>query len=623
MITKKNIFHYLVYVLFALTFFCSIGLYAVKYAELSGNSDFLIPLLIKYGIVFAGTAILIVGYTLGIKYIPEKYIPKKFPVLSKNVELIIVGLCVILAGFVRLMAVANVLGHEIESEYYSYAQGISNALTDTSFVSLLYAKLCCAFYGMMEEPYLIYAFNGILQLGSVVLAYFMLKRAFKIRYAIATIVFLSFLPAYFSSITVISPDQLLCFLFVLFLYFLARICEMNKKGKINENYHIVYIVLLGIFAGVLCVFDIIGVSSVIVGICMLLMVTNKDAWLPIQKSRTQVLAFAGSAVIACLFLLYLIPIDSVNGIDGIVQFGQRFIPDGLSLVINVPIYKRPESVVLYILVQTAILAFIRNDDDYGLNFVIISDFAAIFTFVSFKGSDYAAVVDFMFCVLAVIGVFSLPDFILTKEEVAVSKEKKRNRERIKEEKQIKKDKNNGTLRLSLNPDNDNSEYQNVSFEDNKKKEEKTQVVSAPPEIPKELQEEKKAPVGEVVKKENKPLIPAEEVHPEPSEVKRNVVPSRREYKTAHVYKNEEEKAIHDSKLNEPVVTSVQTDAYLKEKPAASVQKEETAKNTGMIKNVLPTPKPHVSKELTFDIDPEGRELDYDIKDLKGKDFYDI
>ena len=46
-------------------------------------------------------------------------------------------------------------------------------------------------------------------------------------------------------------------------------------------------------------------------------------------------------------------------------------------------------------------------------------------------------------------------------------------------------------------------------------------------------------------------------------------------------------------------------------------------NTKMIKNVLPGPKPHVPKELVFDYDPKEDEMDFDLQDLTGKDFYDV
>ena len=46
-------------------------------------------------------------------------------------------------------------------------------------------------------------------------------------------------------------------------------------------------------------------------------------------------------------------------------------------------------------------------------------------------------------------------------------------------------------------------------------------------------------------------------------------------------------------------------------------------NSNFIKNPLPTPKPHVSRELCYDYDLKPSDMDFDIKDLKGKDYYDI
>lgn len=628
MVTKKNVFHYLVYVLFALTFICSIGLYAVKYVEYTGGSDYLMPLIIDYAVVFIGVIILIFGYRLAIKYIPEKYIPDKLPVIPRMYELIALTLVVILAIFIRFMSVANVLGHEIDSVFYDYAMGLPTEIP-ASFVSFIYANICTFFYGLIEGPYLIYAFNGILQVASIILLYFFFKRAFQMRYAVLVCVLLSFLPAFFSNITVISSDHLISFFAVLFLYFLARICELNKKGKFVENYQIIYVILLGIFAGVLCALDIIGITALIAGVCAFLLIRNKDAWLSFQKNWFQALLFFAVSIIALILFLYFIPIDSVKGIEGVMNYLYCYIPSGLSLNIVVPMYKRPESIALYVLVLVAILAFIRDDEDLGFNFVLFTDMASIFTFVSFKSSDYTVLVDTMYVCLAVIGLFSIPKFILTKDEIESNAEKKKEREINKEKRQMAKDKKDGTLRLSLNPDNDEENEIRFNKSSSKEKNIKENVdtaktVSAPPEIPKELIEDKKEVVGEVVKKETKPLVPKEEVIPEPSDIKRNVIPSRREYKTAHVYKSEEEKAIHDSKLNEPVVTSVRTDAELKEKAAASIKKnEETPVEPKLIKNVLPTPKAHVSKELSFDYNPTAGEMDYDIKDLKGKDFYDI
>ena len=49
----------------------------------------------------------------------------------------------------------------------------------------------------------------------------------------------------------------------------------------------------------------------------------------------------------------------------------------------------------------------------------------------------------------------------------------------------------------------------------------------------------------------------------------------------------------------------------------------TDRKPKMIRNPLPGPKPHVAKELNYDYIPKESEMDFDIKDLKGKDFYDL
>lgn len=44
---------------------------------------------------------------------------------------------------------------------------------------------------------------------------------------------------------------------------------------------------------------------------------------------------------------------------------------------------------------------------------------------------------------------------------------------------------------------------------------------------------------------------------------------------------------------------------------------------GFIKNPLPTPKPHVTKELDYDYTPTEAEMRFDIDDLRGREYYDI
>lgn len=603
MITKKNIFHYIVYVVFALIFICSIGLYSAEYSNIHGSTDILIPMVIRYAVAVIGIVIAIAGFRIGIKYLPDQVTSYKIPAISTLIEVAGLAVVMLISLFARLLAITNVIGHENESVFLSYVSGNGAEIPD-NFISVFYAGICSVAYGINQSQYLIYAINVFLQIAIILLTYYSFKKAFRIRFALLSTLLLSFLPGMFKSVTNVSSDTLLCFITVLYIFLLINICDLNKKGKIKENYHILYFVLLGVYSGLMIFSDIFGLVSLFVGIPVILLSSSKNDWLKVQKSWFQTVIFTISSIVTALLSMYIIPINNVRGIDGIVNYVNNFIPDGLSVSILVPMASRPETIVLYILVGVSILAFIRNDNDYGLIYVIISDIAAVFTFVNFNSSDYTALVNYSFCAMSVIGFWLVPSFVLSKEEIRMNEEKKRDREFEKEKKKAKRGKTNEKMSLSLEP------VEGESVETLSASKEAAQVVSAPPKIPENLIEDNKPKEQvEIIKNETKPLIPTEEVLPEPI-VKSAIIPSRREYKTAHVYKNEEEKALHESRMSKPVETSVTTDASLKEKPA-------------MIKNVLPTPKPHVTKELTFDYIPEGTEMDFDINDLKGKDFYDI
>ena len=57
--------------------------------------------------------------------------------------------------------------------------------------------------------------------------------------------------------------------------------------------------------------------------------------------------------------------------------------------------------------------------------------------------------------------------------------------------------------------------------------------------------------------------------------------------------------------------------------ALDTTKSVTERKPKMIRNPLPGPKPHVAKELSYDYNPKPSEMEFDIVDLKGKDFFDL
>ncbi len=712
MVTKKNIYHYAIYVIFALIFFCSIGLHSVSLTDSTGGSVML-SVLFKYAIVFIVAALIILIYKILFPKLPEKITSFQIPAIPKVFEIVGLVLVVLIMIFLRIMIITSKLGADINNIFYEYGLGNTTKLPDTTFASYLYALICRLLLKIHPSVYPLYIFSTLIHIGTAVLSYYMVKRALRMRYAILSTLLIAFMPKMLSSVEEIKPDLLITFLFVAYFYFLVRVNELNVKQKIAETYHLLFFVGLGVAAGFISSLDIIGVSLLIVSVSALLLIHNPDPWNKVQNRFIQALVFFASYAASLFGFLYVIPNNGMKNFENVFNYIYSFVPDGLSLSFIPPMEGRIEGIVLFIFAAIAIFAFIRNESDKGLVYCIVADFAVSFTFVNFNRISYGFLINYVFILICVIGLFSVPTFIISPEEEYEREMEKRKREEKKRKKEYEKDLASGNAGLSLN----NSDYMgnkepSVEIADNKSKE-----VAAAPEIPSHLRQRPPISIGydkkRVVKNTNKPVGTAfetsendneknvvigaqtEEVkavetaktetpvtenitvkaplyaenvsktavtdtniddtkaenvessvslvletqvseteenveqsetydnfgsfvsnpvypdittQPEPAKQSK-VIPSRRDYKTAHVYNNAEEEKQHDIKMAETDANVNNQDAALKASP--------------MIKNPLPGPKPHIAKELTFDYDLKDDELDFDITDLKGKDYYDI
>ena len=213
MVTKKNIYHYIFYVIFALIFFCAIGLYSVSMTG-SANGNAIVPMLIKYGIVFISAILLVLVFKFVVPRIPEKYQIKELPVISKAYEIIGIVSVIVLMIFARVMIITSHFGDEIVSTYYDYALGITEHIPGTSYAAYTYASVCRLLCGISSTVYPIYAFNILLQAGIIAFAYFLIKRSFRMRYGVLVALLLAFMPYSINAVMNISPDTMLAFLYV-------------------------------------------------------------------------------------------------------------------------------------------------------------------------------------------------------------------------------------------------------------------------------------------------------------------------------------------------------------------------------------------------------------------------
>lgn len=698
MVTKKNIYHYIFYVVYALIFITGIGFYALNLANAQASESVLMSVFIKYIIVFVGVLLITLGYRLLIKYIPDKFLQKKLPKVSVMVEAGGAVFICIFALFFRLFSLTSVFGNEVNSMYLDYALGKSNALPNKTYLASVYGSICKILVKIHPSEYPIYAFNGILTLGIILLIYYSLKTALRIREALVAVLLIAFLPCNALLTAEINPDIFLTFLISLFIYFLVKLNSLNKNRKIKENYHAVFFVLLGVLAGIISSFDIIGIGLLFIAIPSFFLIKNKEAWLPFQKAWLQGLLFVGGFLVTMFVILNFMPNQGMNDLETVTYYINCFIPIGLTTNLPVAQNLRPEGVVLYIFAGISILGFIRNDDDKGLYFVVISDLAAILTYVEFVSNEYVFLTNVCFIIISTIGFFAVPTFKETEEEIKNEKLREKDKESKRRTREETRDRNNGNLNVSLAPEPPRS----IKLEDGKKdvskerpkveiirkeepvvevirrepsapqivnkpelsntievkiekkeenkevvlnKQESVEIKNEPAVVPQptvsvsEIKETKsvldnaslnndKVLVNEVeesdairsIEEDKEPVIinpvPKSEtkqvfatVLPEPIDPSK-ILPSRKEYKTAHVYKSEEERTQHDKKIESNTYTVNNQNAELKGK-------------AGFIKNVLPEPKPHVTRELSYDYTPSSLDDDYDIKDMTGRDYYDL
>jgi hypothetical protein len=552
----------------------------------SAEGSAIVLILIRYGIVFIVAVLLVLIFKFVVPKIPEKYQIKDLPVISKSYEAVGIITLIMLMIFVRVMFITSQFGVEIENAYYDYALGSTVRVPGTAYVDYAYASICSLLCKISSTPYPIYALNILLQAGIIAFAYFMLKRSLRMRYALLMAMLLSFMPYSIKASMNISPDTLLAFLYVAYLYYLSWIIYLNKKSHIIDGYQMLYIVALGVFSGFVAMWDILGVSLLVLTVSMLLLTCKKYTETVFQNKFIQsgifIVSFAGS-----LFLfLSLFYNNGLNQMDNVLNYIYSFIPRGLSLTYEAPMETRPEGIAIFIFVAIAIFAFIRNEFDKGLPSVILLDFICVFTFVKFNTSEYSYILNFFFMLITVIGLFELPSFALSVEDIS-------NAEKERE-----------ALKYKSNDDNEEERYNSykpayqgkssttyVKEEDEEKDLKAVAIASGKVENkkPEEKQPEKTLPA--VVEK---PAV-------------QTTLPERIPITNT------------ETAVKEEVTDNMRSTAT----GLTLVETVPDRSNSGFIKNPLPGPKPHVARELTYDYDFKDEDLDFDITDMKGKDYYDI
>lgn len=582
MITRKNIYHYIVYMIFAFTYFCCIGLYCVSVSGEKTGSSLVIGLIVRYVLCFVIPIGAIFAYRLIYDHIPAKFVPDKMPVFTKRTEGIFVGSFSLIALFLRIFVITAHIGEDINNVFYDYAFLRADILPTNEYISFLYGRILRLLVRIHPSEYPIYVFNGILQVGTAALLYYTLKKAFRIRYAIAGYVLLTFTPVSMSHVIYINSDSLQAFFIALYMFYLVFLNVENKNGKIDESYKVLFYVGLGIFCAYILRLDKSNVVIPLITLTSLLMIYHKEATKKIQKRYFQILVFLASFLLFFVIFLSVMRINNLSFEDGMTVYFNSFSPRGLTLKLLYFEKTRPEGLVVYMLFVPFILLFLRRYTDKGLFAALLFVAYNIFTFVDLKSPDYSYLAEYMAAMCASIGVFAIP--LISAKDEELDEEEREETLRL-----VTKEKERAERKAKIRNKKESIRLEKDAAYNERRLQRKQEF--------EEVRNEREARLIE--KRELKNDITSLEYRGDDIATSNNLV-------------YEADKGDFDmfSKNQEQGISLVD-------------ESSKNNDNSNFIKNPLPTPKPHVSRELCYDYDLKPSDMDFDIKDLKGKDYYDI
>lgn len=441
----KTWLSYIVWGLFSIVFFTNIGIAAIEIHQKNNMSDFLIPMVIMYGGTIAG-----IGIVFGVYKLIEKFVLSKSKqegeqsVLSGPLEWFAFILVVFVAVSVRAIAIIASAGQlDGNGMYYSYgisgnAELLGNLYSNGSYLYGEFLRFVLGFLGHINTAAM--AVQAGIQSITIVITYFMLKKALGRLPAWIGILLLSFLPGSFLSVRVCSPDALFTLFFVVYMLVLVFVCQANREQKIRVGaYGILYIVL-GAFAAFLAYYDVAGLLAVVISVVAFSQYRNEDAWLKIQRAWLQILIFSLVFVFSFVLLLWFLPVNGQEvGPASLIGYLQSMIPNlNFNLMILTPHKGQWDSMALFIMAGLWFVGYLRTKEDKAFPYAFMIVVLTVTSFFGIGAYEYNAFASFLWIMLATIGISTLSIFRKTQKDVEKAEKIKEETKNRKEERERKR-----------------------------------------------------------------------------------------------------------------------------------------------------------------------------------------
>ena len=441
----KTWLSYIIWGLFSIVFFTNIGNAAIEIHQKNNMSDFFIPMVIMYGGTIAG-----IGIVFGVYKLIEKFVLSKMKkdgesqVLSGPLEWFALAIVIFVAVAVRVIAIIASAGQmDGNGMYYSYAISgnadlFGEMYSNGSFLYGEFLRFVLRFLGHINTAAM--ALQAGIHSITIVVTYFMVKKALGRLPAWIGVLLMSFLPGSFMTVKMCSPDALFTLLFVIYMLVLVCVCQANREQKIRIGAQGIFYVILGVFSAFLAYYDVAGLMAVVISVIAFLQYRNEDAWMKIQKAWLQILIYALVFVFAFVLLLWFLPLNGLEaGPEALIAYVQALIPNlNFNLMILTPHKGQWDSMALFIMAGLWFVGFLRTKEDKAFPYAFMIVVLTLTSFFGIGAYEYNVFSSFLWVMLATVGISTLSVFRKTQRDVEKAEKLKEDSKNRKEERERKR-----------------------------------------------------------------------------------------------------------------------------------------------------------------------------------------
>ena len=413
MIFKRSVVNYIIWGLLCVIVFAGIGVSAIGVSEAAENPAYLIYVGAFYGIFVLGITILAIGFKSLKKPMEEKFGEGGIK-LEGILEVIFVFAVAVAALIVRFSSAIKLITDETGAgtgkgtgAYIEYALGNIPALGTGENGAYLFTGLVKKIFGIFgENLVVVYVLQAILSLGIMIFVFYAIRNSVGKAAAWFAFLLLAFLPASIQQFLYCTPALMYGFLLSAYYFGIVELIHYYRNGKIEENRHLVYFGLAGVFAGFIAYFDISGLFLFPITIYAFYQMRFKtEIREKIDKPSWQSLVFTGCGLLFLLIALFAFPAGAPSGVTGIARYGMLFVPrDGIDITILAPYYGTWESAVIYMLAGLWLLEFVKTRRDRVFPLAVMAIVFVLFHFVTLDHVSYEVVMSLVFTMIGAIGL---------------------------------------------------------------------------------------------------------------------------------------------------------------------------------------------------------------------------